>query len=154
MRVWQRMTLLVLGLAGAVAAHVSAADLKPLEQAQALFKRYVALEHAFDPAAADLYADTAVIKNKRTYPTGEVRELSIPAPQYKDLIRQAMPLAKARGDRNTYSNCKYEKAAERVRITCSRHSELKQYTSPIALLVGPGSTGDWLIFEEVSESRP
>jgi hypothetical protein len=45
---------------------------------------------------ADLYADDAVIRNRRTYPTGEVREATVPAAQYKALIRQAIPLAKAR----------------------------------------------------------
>ena len=154
MTVSQWITRLVLALAGTAVAHASAADIKPLDEAQALFKRYVALELAFDPAAADLYSDTAVIKNKRTYPTGQVRELSIPAPKYKELIRQAMPIAKARGDRNTYSDCKHDEAAERVRITCSRYSELKKYTSPITLVVGPAPTGQWLIFEELSESQP
>ena len=123
-------------------------------KAKALFKRYVDLEHAFDPAVADLYADGAVIRNKRRYPTGQARELSMPAPQYKALIRQAMPLAKARGDRNTYTDCKYTDIGERVRIVCSRYSELKKYTSPLSMLVGPDASGHWLIFEELSESQP
>lgn len=135
-------------------AGLAAADGRSVEQAQALFKRYVALEQAFDPAAADLYSDAAVIRNTRIYPTGEVRELSFPARDFKALIRQAMPLAKARGDRNTYSNCTYEGVGDRVRITCSRYSELKKYTSPLTLLVGSAPTGTWLIFEELSESRP
>jgi hypothetical protein len=37
-----------------------------IDQAKQLFDRYVALEHAFDPAVADLYADDARIRNKRT----------------------------------------------------------------------------------------
>ena len=41
-----------------------------------------------------------------------------------------------------------------VRISCSRYSELKKYTSPYTLLVGPGRTGQWQILEELSESRP
>jgi ketosteroid isomerase-like protein len=125
-----------------------------VDRAKALFKRYVELANGFDPAVADLYSDDAVIKNKRTYPTGNVRELSMPAPQYKALIRQAMPLAKARGDRSTFTDCKYEEAGEQVRITCSRYSEMKKYTSPLTLVVGPQTGGGWLIFEELSESRP
>lgn len=132
----------------------AAGESTAIEKAKALFKRYVDLEHAYDTAAADLYSDDAVIKNKRTYPTGQVRELSVPAPQYKELIRQAMPLAKARGDRSTYSDCKYEEVGERVRITCNRYSELKKYTSPLTLLVGAGANGEWLILEELSESQP
>ena len=123
-------------------------------KAEALWNRYVALEAAFDPAVADLYADDAVIRNRRTYPTGEVREATVPAAQYKVLVRQAIPLAKARNDISRYSGCTYAAEGARVRVACARFSVLKNYTSPISLLVGPGPGGPWLIFEELSESRP
>jgi hypothetical protein len=55
-------------------------------KAEQLLNRYIALEAAFDPAVADLYADDAVIRNRRTYPTGEVREATVPAAQYKAWI--------------------------------------------------------------------
>ena len=123
-------------------------------KAKELFERYVALAHAFDTAAADLYSDDAKIQNTRTYPTGEKRTLTVPAPDYKKLIRGAMPLAKARGDTSTYSDIQYAPEGERVRITCTRFSELKKYSSPLSLLVGADKEGKWLIFEEISESRP
>ncbi len=126
----------------------------PLDDAKALFEQYVQLEHAFDPAAADLYADDALIKNKRTYPTGQVRELTMPASTYKTLIRQAMPLAKLRGDTNTYSEISYSKEGAMVRIWATRFSNLKNYASPLSLLVSPDDNGRWLIREELSESRP
>jgi hypothetical protein len=125
-----------------------------LAAAKALFDKYVALEHAYDAAAADLYADTARIANKRTYPTGEIRELTMPAEKYKALIRTSMPLAAARGDRNQYSEVSYAREGQRVRIKATRFSELKKYASPISLLVGPSKNGGWLIYEELSESRP
>lgn len=125
-----------------------------LDDAKALFEQYVQLEHAFDPAAADLYADDAVIKNKRTYPTGQVRELTMPATSYKTLIRQAMPLAKLRGDTNSYSDISYAKEGSMVRIRATRFSNLKHYASPLSLLVSPDEKGRWLIREELSESRP
>lgn len=123
-------------------------------KAEQLWSRYVALEAAFDPAVADLYADDAVIRNRRTYPTGEVREATVPAAQYKTLVRQAIPLAKAKNDISRYSSCTYSAEATRVRIVCARFSALKNYTAPISLLVGPGPARTWLIFEELSESRP
>ena len=134
----------------AVVASSQAAE----DPARLLFEQYVALGHAYDASLADLYADDAFIKNKRTYPTGEVRELTMPAMKYKALIRQAMPLARARGDRSTFSDVRYAAEGSRVRIRASRFSELKQYASPVSLLVGPSSSGKWLIYEEVSESRP
>jgi hypothetical protein len=137
-----------------VAASSIAADPEGIKAARTLFSKYVALEHAFDPAIADLYSDDALIRNKRTYPTGQVRELTLPAPQYKELLRKTMPLARGRGDTSEYSDCAYKPEARGVRIECQRYSNLKKYTSPISLLVGAGAQGQWLIIEELSESRP
>ena len=125
-----------------------------VEKARALFELYVQRGRAFDPALADLYSDEAVIKNKRGDPAGEVRELSMPAPQYKDLIRQALPVAKVRGDLSTFSGVEYAIEGDGVRIKADRFSEMKNYHSPISILVKPTATGEWLIFEELSESRP
>jgi hypothetical protein len=131
-----------------------AQDVHSTTKAEELFAAYDRLEHEFDPAIADLYADDAVIRNKRTYPTGEVREMTIPASKYKELLRTATPLAKARGDVSTYSNVTYTPEAEGVRIKADRYSELKKYHSPLSLLVKPSASGKWLIYEELSESRP
>jgi hypothetical protein len=126
------------------------------QQAETIWNRYVSLEAAFDPALADLYADDALIQNRRTYPTGETRLATVPATTYKQLVRKAIPVAKAQNDVSRYSNCRFmaSEQADRVRIICERYSVLKDYTSPIALLVGPGPAGAWLIHEELSESRP
>lgn len=139
------LALVLLLLAPAAAAQPDAA--------KKLFEQYVALGQAYDPGVADLYADDALIRNKRTYPNGEVRELTMPAPKYKALIRQVMPLAKERGDRSTYSGVTYAPEGERVRIRASRFSGMRNYTSPVSLLVGPGPGGRWLIYEERTESR-
>jgi len=144
--------LLVLALPAAAGAQGLSADARA--KAEQLWNRYVALEAAFDPAVADLYADDAVIRNRRTYPTGEVREATVPAAQYKLLVRTAIPVARARNDISRYSGCTYAADGARVRVACARFSTLKNYTSPISVLVGPGPAGAWLIFEEISESRP
>ena len=145
-------TLLLLGFTAGLGAQGLSADARA--RAEQLWSRYVALEQAFDPAVADLYADDALIRNRRTYPTGDVREATVPAAKYKELVRQAIPLAKAQHDVSRYSGCTYEAQGARVRIVCARFSVLKNYTSPISMLVGPGPGGAWLIFEELSESRP
>jgi hypothetical protein len=123
-------------------------------QANRLFDQYVALSAAFDEKVADLYSDTAHIQNTRRYPDGQSRSMSMPALSYKSLIRQVMPKAKAAGDLSTYSDVRYTPEDGRVRISATRYSELKKYASPFSLLVGPGPDGNWLIFEEISESRP
>jgi hypothetical protein len=159
-----QMAIATLGYLALVTASADAASSTPkpkpaaptpaLAEARRLFERYVALEKAFAAAAADLYADEAVIQNKRKYPDGQVKTMSMPAPRYKALIRSAMPAAKARNDRSTYSDVRYSAEGAGVRITAQRFSELKKYTSPLSMLVKPDARGAWLIYEELSESQP
>ncbi|WP_137940279.1 hypothetical protein [Chitinivorax sp. B] len=125
-----------------------------LNAARAVFERYKTLEVAFDSNIVDLYSDNAVIKNKRTYPTGQVREMSLPAPKYKELIRGAMPLAKAKGDYSTYSEVEFIAEGNGVRMSAKRFSVLKKYTSNFSILFTPNESGQWLIVEELSESQP
>jgi hypothetical protein len=130
------------------------ASAAPIDEARSLFQRYSSLEADFNPAVADLYADDALIKNKRIYPTGQVRELTIPAVQYKALVRNSMSLAKSRGDFSTYSQVSYSDERDGIRVKAVRYSVLKKYESPLALLVAPDAHGKWLIREEISESQP
>lgn len=126
----------------------------PVEEAQALFKQYASLEAAFNPSVAELYSDQALIRNTRMYPTGQTRELTIPAAQYKALIRSSMPIAEARGDYSTYSQIDYVDEGSAVRIKANRYSVVKKYESPLILLVAPDANGKWLIREEISQSQP
>lgn len=121
--------------------------------AQALFRRYMALEAAFDPALADLYADDALIENLRQMPDGSTRTLRLPAPQYKALLRTALPLAKLRDDRNRYRDLRFTADGDGVRIDVERESLLKRYRSPLRLRVAPDNDGVWRIVEEYSRSR-
>src|SRR5215211_5645227 len=97
---WTLVMLAVFSFASAA----SGAEPQDLAQAKRVFNEYVSREQAFDPAVADLYADEALIQNRRSYPHGQVKVLQMPAPKYKELIRSAMPLAKSRGDKNSYSD--------------------------------------------------
>ena len=149
-------TLGVLGLVAAIGVPLPGhgTDFDRINKAKELFERYVALEHAYDPAVADLYDDSAHIQTTRLYSSGEEKTITIPAPEYKELIRRVLPLARDREDRNTYSNVTYVLTDGRVRIKALRYSERKENWNPLLLLVGPDEEGDWQIFEEISESRP
>jgi hypothetical protein len=124
-----------------------------IAKAKALFARYVQLEHAFDPAQADLYADNATIVNTRIYPDGKSTRLQIPALRYKKVLRDGMKDAKLKGDISNYSNETYTQEGDKVRIKVTRYSVLKKYSSPMSQLVGPDATGKWVILEETSESH-
>lgn len=125
----------------------------PIAIARAFFERYVRLEHAFDPAQADLYADDAKILNKRIYPNGKEASIPIAALRYKNLIRTGMADAKAKGDISNYTNETYTLEGNMVRIKATRYSVLKKYSAPISQLVGPDANGVWVIHEEISESH-
>jgi hypothetical protein len=125
-----------------------------VDEAKSLFAKYVQLEAAFDPAAASLYSDTAIISSTRLYPDGRERKIQFPAPQYKALISQLMPLAKSRGDTNSYTEVEYTVEGENVRIEAVRYSILKDYKSPLVLVVGLEKSGELCILEEHTVTRP
>jgi len=146
-----RTPLLVFSVLALLLGNTFAAS--PTENAKGLFEKYVALGAAFDPAIVDLYSDEAKIQNTRTFPTGEKKVMTLPAPTYKELIRKVMPMAKARGDTDSFSEVKYTPEGDNVRVHAIRYSNLKKYSAPLSLLVGPGKDGAWLILEELSESK-
>lgn len=124
------------------------------KQAKEFFKKFSTLEAAFDSAVLNLYADQAILCNRRRYPNDATKAFTFSGKQYKDLVRRVLPLAKARGDKNRYSEIKYTAEKTGVRIMAKRYSLLKKYTSPISYLVKPDTKKKWLIYEGNSELRP
>ena len=124
------------------------------ESAHAIFDLQQRLFSAFDPAVASLYSDSAVIRNTRRYPDGQVRVLEMDGAKYKALLVASLPAAKLRGDTSRLSSVTYFPEQLGVRVNAIRFSDLKQYSSPVSLLIGPDQDGDWCILEEISESRP
>ena len=137
-----------------VTTQTQASESDLIKKAKPFFNNWVALEWNFDLAVLDLYAPDALIQNTRRYPDGQTRVFRFSSQEWKALAVKAMPLAQARGDRNKYSQVTYTVEGERVRISTQRYSLLKQYSSPRSLLVGPDQTGEWRIFEDISESQP
>jgi hypothetical protein len=125
----------------------------PAGDAEKLFASYQSREATFDPAAADLYCDNALIRHTRRSSDGQSRVMEIPVADYKSMIRAEMPIARAKGDYSTYSNVSYASEEGKTRITATRFSMMKKYSSPISLLVGPCASGTIGIIEEISESQ-
>ncbi len=119
-----------------------------------LIDKYQILEREFNPAIVDLYSDSAKIQNKRIYPLGKERVIEISMTDYKDILLSTLPLAKSRKDYSTYSDITYTNINDiKVRVTANRYSNLKKYDSPIVWLLEKRNS-NWLIIEEISESRP
>ena len=136
----------------AAAIKVNAAD-PSVNNAQKLFEKYMKLETSFDPQVADLFALSAIIQTTRKFPNGEERSAKITADQYRALMRVAMPLAKAQGDKNTYSQISYTPEGDRVLVKCQRQSQLKKSISSVEMIVGPDDKGEWKIFGETTQTQ-
>lgn len=126
----------------------------PQDAAQTLMKEYMRLEASYSEKLVELYDDTAVIRNVRTYANGVQHQIDLPGATYKQMIRKVLPLARQRGEFSRYKEIQYQALSEeRVRVTATRRAMSKGYDSPIAWVVGPNDQGRWVIWEEVSESR-
>lgn len=53
-----------------------------------------------------------------------------------------------------YSDIKITQEGDKFRVTATRFSNLKKYSSPLSLLIGRDKNDVWLIYEELSESQP
>ncbi len=125
------------------------------KNAEALFSRYVDLEHAFDPALVDLYAPGAHIQRRVIVPGRPPKVDNWTGAQYKDLLRNGLAKAKkTKQDLNFYSAVTYLSEGNRVRIKASRYAQLENVVTPVEILVGPDLSGSWRIFEELSEDHP
>lgn len=62
-----------------------------IERARAVFEACVDGYRCFDSNVVELSADAAIVQNTRRYPMGEVRQIRVPAPQYKAMVAQFMP---------------------------------------------------------------
>jgi hypothetical protein len=125
------------------------------KQAEALFNRYVDLEHAFDPALVDLYSKDARIQSSVIVAGSPPRVRKWTGATYKEMLGRALKKAReTKQDLNYYSSVVYLRAGSRVRIKAMRYAALQKAVSPVELLVGPDAGGAWRIFEERSETHP
>lgn len=133
----------------------ASAEVLTQTEARAFFARYVELGEAYDVGLAELYANDAVIRSERHYPHGETRAIQVSGQQWKALIVNVMPQAKARQDRSTYANVKVSVSGNRAKISADRYSELKCYTDPAYyMVIERRSDGEYRIVEEYTQTRP
>lgn len=125
-----------------------------ITDAKNFFKLYSEQERNFDPSMADLYAPTATIKDVRIYQDGQNQTLTWTGESYKQIIRAQMPVAKARGEQNLYSQISYQKEPNGIRIKCNRYCSQKKFAAPMELLISSAARGGYKITEAYYQSQP
>jgi len=120
---------------------------------RAFVERFHSLGNTFDPKVVDLYADDAVFASARTLPDGTIRPLELRGPQVKQLMSQVLPLAKASGDTNRYSDVRFEKTKEGVRVRATRYSERKCTTDSTYSLTLRATGESFVVVREESATH-
>lgn len=139
-----------------VIGDIGATDPVPTEQeGRAFVARYLALNDAFDPSVADLYSDNAQIRALRRHPNGSERSIEMRGTGWKQLIRQTMPLAKARNDRGTLEKLRFEKVEEGLKIRADRYSFMRCYWDRNYFMVIVRENDKVIrVVEEYAETQP
>lgn len=119
------------------------------------FNRYVSLSDNFDPAVGDLYSETAMIHSYRVYPHGLERGMELSGTQWKQLLIKAMPLAKAKNDKSSFTNIAISKQDKNYKIKADRYSLTKCYKdNKYYMIISPRSRGGFHVVEEYMETQP
>jgi hypothetical protein len=125
------------------------------EEGKRFFERYVRLGDAYDTAVADLYLDTSRITSVRRYPTGIYRTIEIPGHEWRATIRNAMPMARAKGDRSEFKNVRVDVDGRLMRVRADRYPVLKCYWDRgYFMLIARQPDRSLKIVEEYFETQP
>ena len=121
-----------------------------LKAAKECMELHFQLADELNPLMANLYSDYAVIQNTILNSDDSQKTRVIPAPYYKSIITNAMQMAKEMGDTYTYSDLEFKMEGKRVRVTYVRHSHLRDYSSPVSMLMGIEGDEAGIVYEELS----
>ncbi len=145
-------------LLAAGAAACSFGPATPEDHAKAFFERYRELEARYDPALADLYADSAIVRKFMLRASGDTfYGFATTGAIFKSSFPEGAAAAKARGAGNRYSGVTYARDGNDVRVTMRRYQEPPGVELGQVWWVGPDSNGVWRIWKELAQvpgSRP
>ncbi|MDJ0987554.1 MAG: hypothetical protein QNJ26_18590 [Desulfobacterales bacterium] len=152
MRVFQTILLILFLMVSVGNGFAQDAD---AESAKRFFEQYVKLGERFDASMADLFLDSATIKNLRRYPNGLEKTMQLTGAQWKALIIKTMPLAKAKGDVSTFSEIYVSIDGKRAKIKANRYSNLKCYTDTgYYMIIERQPDSEYKIVREYTETQP
>lgn len=135
--------LIILSIALAPMAYAAEA-----EKVREFFSDFAKRTNAFDAGVADLYSPNARIITLRD---GTDR-LEMSGSQLKQLMIQAMPIAKKRGDTNTFEDVKVFAEGDGFRVTAIRTPAVKCVPDPNYHLDVVHLDNSWLVVEEYTET--
>lgn len=122
--------------------------------AKLFFEKFTELEQSFDKELANLYFEDADIIIARMQPNGKLKKIKMTGSQYKQLIINAMDVARIKNDYSSYDNIKYKSLGDSVKITAERYSNSRCYTDKgYYMIIEKDDEGDYLIGEESSTSQ-
>jgi len=118
------------------------------EDVREFFSEFVKRTNAFDVGVADLYSPSARIITLRD---GTDR-LEMPGSQWKQLVIQAMPTAKKRGDTSRFEDIKVFAQGDGFRVTAIRTPAVKCVPDTNYHLDVVRLDNSWLVVEEYAET--
>jgi hypothetical protein len=137
--------------AGAKPARSKPAPGKDLDAARALFRRLKALERAYDPALASLYADDGVIIERTVENGVERRQREAPMSRYKATLPEALRVSKLAREHAVHARVEaLHLAPGRVVVRSQRRSSQSRKAAPYEIEVCRGEDGVWRIVKEVA----
>lgn len=129
--------------------------LADVESAERFFEVAVALAREYDARALDFYADDARMTLYRRVPEGMRKVTALTGAEFKALVPKIWPIARQRGERDSFSNIRVSIAGGRATIRGDRYSEFRCYTDKDWFMVIERQVGgSYLIVEEQAVIQP
>jgi hypothetical protein len=151
-------TLIVIGapllrLASSTDARRNTANDHRLAQAREFFDTFIQLDQQRDLAILTLYADTAIVIDRRPSPNGQINDLKIPIQAFRPMLRTLFTVAKAAGDPpSIYSEIKEYVEGDGIRIESDCYSQSEEFQRHLSMLILPAEADSWRIEELIVES--
>lgn len=123
------------------------------QDALAFFNSYVQASNRYSPALLGMYSNNAKIIRQVVKPDGTLVNVPFSVTDYKKQLKLSSKIAKIKGYKNYYSNISVTKVANGYKIDALRKPSLSDYRLRASMVVQQQSGGDWLIVEELMQTK-
>lgn len=123
------------------------------QDALTFFNSYVQASNSYSPALLGMYSNNAKIIRQVVKPDGTLVNVPFSVTDYKKQLRLSSKIAKIKGYKNYYSSINVTKVANGYKIDALRKPSLSNYRLRASMVVQQQSGGDWLIVEELMQTK-